>query len=46
MPQLKSHARILGPKGLMPNPKSGTLVKEDNIIQAIKELKQGKIEFR
>lgn len=37
---------MLGPKGLMPNAKSGTLVKPDELSQAIKESKQGLIEFR
>lgn len=36
--------RILGPKGLMPNPKSGTVTFE--IGQAVKEVKAGKIDFR
>ena len=32
MNQLKSLARVLGPKGLMPNVKSGTLVKPDELL--------------
>ena len=36
--------RILGPRGLMPNPKSGTVTM--NIAQAVKEVKQGKIDFK
>jgi large subunit ribosomal protein L1 len=36
--------RILGPRGLMPNPKSGTV--SFDVAKAVKELKAGKIEFR
>ena len=46
MSTLKPLARILGPKGLMPNVKSGTLVKADNLIEAVKISKQGLVEFR
>jgi large subunit ribosomal protein L1 len=36
MQVLKPLARILGPKGLMPNAKSGTLVKPDDLIETVK----------
>jgi len=44
MKEVRVIARVLGPKGLMPNPKSGTV--SDNIAQAIKEVKAGRVEFK
>jgi large subunit ribosomal protein L1 len=38
--------RVLGPRGLMPNPKIGTVVGPDQIAQTVRELKGGKIDFR
>lgn len=38
--------RVLGPRGLMPNPKIGTVVGADMIAQTVRELKGGKIDFR
>ena len=44
MGKLGPLGRILGPRGLMPNPKSGTVTME--IGKAVKEIKQGKIDFK
>lgn len=44
MSELGKLGRILGPKGLMPNPKSGTVT--NDVAVAVKEVKAGKIEFR
>ncbi len=38
--------RVLGPHGLMPNPKAGTVVPAEDLPRAIKEAKAGRIEFR
>lgn len=44
MAKLGPLGRILGPRGLMPNPKSGTVTME--VEKAVKEVKQGKIDFK
>jgi len=44
MGELGKLGRVLGPKGLMPNPKSGTVTMD--VAKAVKEVKAGKIEFR
>jgi len=44
MPKLGKYARLLGPKGLMPNPKSGTVAAD--VEKAVKEAMAGKVEYR
>ena len=44
MGELGKLGKILGPKGLMPNPKSGTVTMD--VVKAVKELKAGKVELR
>jgi large subunit ribosomal protein L1 len=38
--------RVLGPRGLMPNPRSGTVVETADIARAVREAKAGRVEFR
>ena len=38
--------RVLGPRGLMPSPKAGTIVAEDELERVISEARQGRVEFR
>jgi large subunit ribosomal protein L1 len=44
MGKIGALGRVLGPRGLMPNPKSGTVTNE--VGKAVKEVKQGKIDFK
>ena len=38
--------RVLGPRGLMPNPRSGTVVETPDVARAVREAKAGRVEFR
>lgn len=44
MARLSKYARVLGPKGLMPNPKSGTVTTD--VAKAVQQAKAGKVEYR
>ena len=38
--------RVLGPRGLMPNPRSGTVLEEQDLGKAVRDARQGRVEFR
>ena len=44
MGKIGALGRVLGPRGLMPNPKSGTVTMD--VAKAVREVKQGKIDFK
>ncbi|MFA5033316.1 MAG: 50S ribosomal protein L1 [bacterium] len=44
MPKISKLGKVLGPKGLMPNPKTGTVT--EDVAKAVKEIKLGKVEFK
>jgi large subunit ribosomal protein L1 len=44
MPELSKLGKVLGPKGLMPNPKLGTVTPD--VLKTIKEFKKGKMNYR
>jgi large subunit ribosomal protein L1 len=46
MSKVSRLGRVLGPRGLMPNPRSGTVVDGDDIAKAVNDARQGRVEFR
>ena len=46
MPRIGKLGKILGRRGLMPNPKSGTIASPDDLPRVINEVRQGRVEFR
>jgi large subunit ribosomal protein L1 len=46
MPKVGRLGRVLGPRGLMPTPKAGTVVQPADLARVVEELKSGRIEFR
>jgi large subunit ribosomal protein L1 len=46
MPKVARLGRLLGPRGLMPNPKIGTVVDDSKVGETVSSLKRGKIDFR
>ncbi len=46
MSKVSRLGRILGPRGLMPNPRTGTVVDPENLPKAVSDARQGRVEFR
>ena len=46
MPKIAKLGKYLGRKGLMPNPKSGTVVTDDKIVEAVEKATKGRVELR
>jgi large subunit ribosomal protein L1 len=46
MSKVSRLGRVLGPRGLMPNPRTGTVVDPDDIAKAVSDSRQGRVEFR
>lgn len=46
LPRLKAFGKTLGPRGLMPNPKVGTLVSDKELYNAVVRAKAGQVNFR
>ena len=46
MPKIGKLGKVLGRRGLMPNPKSGTIVQAEDLPRAIDEVRQGRVEFK
>ena len=46
MPRLARLGRILGPRGLMPNPKMGTIVEAGGVGEAVQRAKAGRVQYK
>ena len=46
MTKVSRLGRVLGPRGLMPNPRTGTVLDPDDLAKAVNEARQGRVEFR
>ena len=46
MSKVSRLGRVLGPRGLMPNPRTGTVVDPDDLAKAVNDARQGRVEFR
>lgn len=46
MPKIGRLGRLLGPRGLMPNPRNNTVLESDDLVRGVREAKSGRVEFR